>query len=130
MDVIWTVNRGSGAGEQVVAPACLCRGCRSGLRRGPGRGFRQGSVLEHVVGGSEHGGGDGADGLLCAPPGADAQVLGLEVASFGARGRLGALNQRGLQPGCSLFIRVDRRLPALSSFLGRVQPRRSGGLQS
>jgi len=33
------------------------------------------AVLEHVIGGGEHGGGDGANGLFGAAPGTDAQVL-------------------------------------------------------
>jgi hypothetical protein len=44
----------------------------------------EGSIFEHVVSGGEDGSGDGADGLLGPTPGADAEVLGLEVALLGA----------------------------------------------
>ena len=56
----------------------------------------EGAVFEHVVGGGEYRGGNRPDGLFGTAPGADAQVLGLEVTSVGAGGCPGALNQRGL----------------------------------
>ena len=81
----------------------------------------EGAVLEHVVGGGEDRGGEGA------APGAQAMELRLEVAAVFAGGRPGALDQGGLEPGGAprfregrrLRMRLDRRLPALSSFLGQ-----------
>ena len=85
-----------------------------------------GAVFEHVIGGGEDRGGEGADRLFGAAPGAQAMELGLEIAAVFARGRPGALDQGGLEPGGTprlregrlLRMRLDRRLPALSSFLG------------
>jgi hypothetical protein len=51
----------------------------------------EGAVFEHVVGGGEDGSGDGDNGLLWITPGAEAQVSSLEVTSFFARGRPGAV---------------------------------------
>src|SRR6516164_33703 len=62
----------------------------------------QGSVLEHVIGCGEDGGGDGHDRLLWAAPRLDAQELGLEVAILLAHRCPGALHQRGLEPGGAL----------------------------
>lgn len=56
----------------------------------------EGAVFEHMVGGGKHGSGDRSDGFPRAASRADAQVLGLQVASFGARGRPGALDEGGL----------------------------------
>ena len=62
--------------------------------------------------------GDGADRLLRAAPRTHTLELGLKVAAFTSRSRPGALDEGGLQPGGALAHAVDRRLPALSSFLG------------
>jgi hypothetical protein len=79
-----------------------------------------GTVLEHVVGGGQDRGGDGADRPFRPATAAQAMELGLEVAGLLPAGRPGALHQRGLQPGGALGRRrlEERRLPALSSFLG------------
>jgi hypothetical protein len=87
----------------------------------------EGAVLEHVVGGGEDRGGDGADRLFGAAPRAQAMELRLEIAAVFACGRPGALDQGGFEPGGAprlregrlLRMRLDRRLPALSSFLGQ-----------
>ena len=79
----------------------------------------EGAVFEHVAGGGEDGSGDSADGLLGAASGADAQVLSLEVRSLATRGRAGALDECGFEPGAPFFMRLERRLPALSSFRGQ-----------
>src|ERR1035438_2178493 len=63
----------------------------------------EGSVLEHVVHGCEDGSSDGADGLVRAAPGSNAQELGLKVALLGPRSRPGALDEGGLQPRRALF---------------------------
>lgn len=53
----------------------------------------EGSGLEHMVSGSEQGGGGyGSDSFLGAAAAAQAVVLGLEVAVLSARGRPGALH--------------------------------------
>jgi hypothetical protein len=65
-----------------------------------------GAVLEHVVGGGEDGSGDGDNGLLWTTPGAEAQVLSGEVTSLFARGRPGALDKGGLEPGRAFFYAV------------------------
>ena len=52
----------------------------------------EGSRLEHMVSGSEQGGGDGSDSFFGAAAAAQAVVLGLEVAVLGARGRPGELH--------------------------------------
>ena len=79
----------------------------------------EGAIFEHVVSGSEDGSGDSTDGLLGAAAGSNAQVLSVEVSFLGARGRPCALDQSGLEPGAPFFMRVERRFPALSSFLGQ-----------
>src|SRR5215210_271329 len=61
--------------------------------------LEEGAVWEHVVGGGQDGGGDGADRLFRAAAGAQALELGLEVAALLARRRPGALHEGGLQPG-------------------------------
>src|SRR5437899_1626037 len=57
-----------------------------------------GSVLEHVVDGGENGGGDGTDGFLWPAAAAQAQVLSLVIASLFVFGRLGTLDDGGLEP--------------------------------
>lgn len=52
----------------------------------------EGSGFEHMVSGSEQGGGHGSDSFFEAATAAQAVVLGLEVAVLGARGRPGALH--------------------------------------
>ena len=79
----------------------------------------EGAILEHMVGGGEDRGGDGTDRLFGAASGAQARKLCLQIAAVFAGGRPGALDQGGLEPGGALRIRLDRRLPALSSFLGQ-----------
>jgi len=78
MEVIWTANprlwsrltsRSALAFVPVVEVACA-------------EILVEGAIFEHVVGGCEDRSGYSADGLLRAAPGADAQVLGLEVASL------------------------------------------------
>src|SRR5215203_1373303 len=61
-----------------------------------------GAVAQHVVGGSEHRGGYGEDGLLGATPGLDAQELSAQVAGLDAHGCPGCGDQGGLDPGASL----------------------------
>src|SRR3989442_15686626 len=56
-------------------------------------------VFEHVVGGGQHGGGDGEDGLLGASPALDSQELSPEVGVLFPGGRPRGLHERGLQPG-------------------------------
>jgi hypothetical protein len=79
----------------------------------------EGAVFEHVVGGGQDGSGDGDNGLLWTTPAAEAQVLSREVTSLFARGRPGALDKGGLEPGRAFFMRLERRFPALSSLLGQ-----------
>src|SRR3981081_3518807 len=79
----------------------------------------EGSRLEHMVSGSEQGGGYGSDSFFGAVAAAQAVVLGLEVAVLGARGRPGALRQSGLSHGAPFFMRLERRLSALSSLRGQ-----------
>lgn len=75
------------------------------------RSWVEGSILKNVVGGGKDGSSYRADGLLGATSGADAEVLRLEVTFLGARGGPGALDQGGLEPGCTLFHEVG---PALA----------------
>src|SRR5438093_6964606 len=56
------------------------------------------AVLEHVVGGGEHRGGDGDDGFLGATPALEPQELGAEVAGLLAGGGPRGLDEGGLQP--------------------------------
>src|SRR6266542_1204239 len=58
-----------------------------------------GAVLEHVVGGGQHRGGDRDDGLLRAPATFEAEELRAEVAVLLAGGGPRALDEGGLQPG-------------------------------
>jgi hypothetical protein len=60
----------------------------------------EGAVFEHVVGGGEDRGGESADRLFGAAPGAQAMELGLEIAGVFAGGRPGALDQGGLEIRC------------------------------
>src|SRR4029077_20660760 len=62
----------------------------------------RGSILEHVVDGSEDRGGNGCDRLLGTPPRLEPQELGLQVAVLLAHGRPGALHECGLEPGGTL----------------------------
>src|SRR2546422_2926300 len=64
-------------------------------------------VFEHVVGGGQHGGGDGEDGLLGASPALDPQELGSEVGV--------------LFPGCRpRGSRADRKSTRLNSSHGYI----------
>ena len=78
----------------------------------------EGAVLEHVVGGGQDRGGEGADRLFRAVSGGQATELRLEIPAVFAGGRPGALDPVVLSQGAPLRMRLDRRLPALSSFLG------------
>ena len=69
-----------------------------------------GAVAEHVAGGGEDGGGDGAGRLPRAAPGAQALELGAEVAVLLAHGGPGGLDESGLQQGAPYLRRVERRL--------------------
>src|SRR5215211_3096940 len=62
----------------------------------------EGAVAQHVPDGREHGGGDGADGLLGAAALAQPLELRPEIAVLLAAGGPGALHQGGLQPGRAL----------------------------
>src|SRR5262249_21705650 len=57
------------------------------------------AVVEHVVDGREQRGCNRAGRLLCTSAPAKAEELCVEVAAFFARGRLGTLDQQGLEPG-------------------------------
>ena len=80
-----------------------------------------GSVLEHVIDGGEDRGSDCNNCFLDAPSGSDAVELGLEVGAFRTHRAPGALHECGLEPGRAFAMRVDRRLPALSSLRGQMQ---------
>jgi hypothetical protein len=83
----------------------------------------EGAVFEHVVGGGEHGSGNGADGFLGSAPGAE--CAGTEPGdSFLLREAAQAhWISVVFSQGAPFFMRLDRRLPALSSFFGdRVRP--------
>lgn len=58
-----------------------------------------GSVLEHVIYGGEQRGSHRANGLFGSTAGAQAMILRLKVAAFGAGRSPGALDQDRLQPG-------------------------------
>lgn len=58
-----------------------------------------GSVLEHVIDGGEQRGSDRANGFFGSAAGAQAMILRLKVAAFGAGRCPGALDQDRLQPG-------------------------------
>src|SRR6185312_5015680 len=58
----------------------------------------RGAVLQHVVDGSEDGGGDSDDRLPGSSPRPDAQELGVQVGGLGPGGRPGTLNEQGLEP--------------------------------
>src|SRR6058998_2275621 len=60
------------------------------------------AVAEHEIGRSEHGGGNGEDGLLRSTPGLDAKELRTQVAVLLARGRPGGGDQGCFQPGAAL----------------------------
>src|SRR5260221_10346590 len=66
--------------------------------------------LEHVVDGGEDGGGDCDNGLLGTPPGFNAVVQGLQVATFLFDCRPGALHHRGLEPGSALAQAIGSTL--------------------
>jgi hypothetical protein len=72
-----------------------------------------------VIDGREDRCGNRADCFLGATPGAQAIKLSLQVAACLSRGPPGTLDEGRLQPGAPLRMRVERRLPALSSFLGQ-----------
>jgi len=59
----------------------------------------EGAVVEHVVGGSQDGGGHCANGLFWSAAVAQALELGLQVAGLLAAGCPGALHQGGLWAG-------------------------------
>ena len=59
----------------------------------------EGAIFEHMVRCGKHGGGNGADCFRGTTPGAQAQILSLEITVFLAAGRPCALYERGLQPG-------------------------------
>src|SRR3712207_6163544 len=62
----------------------------------------EGAVAQHVPEGGEHGGGDGADGLLGATALPQPLELRPEIAVLLAAGGPGALDEGGLQPGRAL----------------------------
>jgi hypothetical protein len=59
----------------------------------------EGSAFEHVIGGGEDRGSDGADGFFGAATGSQAMELGLQVALLCSDGSPGALDESCLQPG-------------------------------
>jgi len=81
----------------------------------------EGAIAQHVVGGGEDGGCDGADGLLGSTAVAQALELGLQVAGLLACGGPGALDQRRLEPGCSVAQAVGAAL-AGALVVARAQP--------
>src|SRR3982074_3522366 len=77
------------------------------------------TVFEHVPDGGEHGSGDREDGFLGATPTAQTQYLGWQVAVFPPHGAAqAAVTSAVFNHGEPLRVWVERRLPALSSFLG------------
>jgi hypothetical protein len=62
----------------------------------------EGAVAQHVVGGGQDRGGDGADGLLGSAPLAQALELRPEIAVPLVAGGPGALHKDGFQPRCAL----------------------------
>src|SRR5207249_1695593 len=76
-------------------------------------------VFEHVVGGGQHGGGDGEDGLLGASTALDPQELGSEVGVLFPGGRPRGLHESGLQPGITrprpIREALDRKSTRLNS---------------
>jgi hypothetical protein len=72
------------------------------------------SILEHVIDGGQDRCRDGADRLLRAVSGLQAEELGPVVAALRPLGRSGALDERGLQPGGAL---AQSRSLALSGAL-------------
>jgi hypothetical protein len=78
------------------------------------------AVFEHVPYGREHRGGDGEDRFLATATSPQAQELSLQVGVLGTHGGPSGGYQSGLEPGEPLRVRVERRLPALSSFLGHI----------
>jgi hypothetical protein len=81
------------------------------------------ALLEHVVGGGEHGGGVGADGLFCPASGAPAVELRPKVADLPAGGGSGALDQGRLEPGSAFAHTGGAAFPGALVDLG-VEPRR------
>src|SRR6185312_2935272 len=82
----------------------------------------RGAVLQHVVDGSEDGGGDSDDRLPGSSPRPDAQELGVQVGGLGPGGRPGTLNEQGLEPRIAL---AGARRAALAGTL--VAPRAEAG---
>jgi len=72
------------------------------------------TVVEHVVGGGQHGGRHRQHGLLGSPSALDAQERSAEIAVVLAGGRPGGLHEGVLSHGLLERVRLDRRLPALS----------------
>jgi hypothetical protein len=60
------------------------------------------AVAEDVVGGCQHRGGDGEDGLLGASASLNAEELGARVAVLLADGSPGGLDERRFEPGSAL----------------------------
>jgi len=77
-------------------------------------------ILEHVPSGIEHRGGDRQNGFFGAAASFEAEELGLQVAALDADRCPGGCDQGGFEPRAPLRVRVERRLPALSSFLGHI----------
>jgi hypothetical protein len=71
-------------------------------------------ILEHMPSSSEH------RGLFGAAASFEAQELGLQVAPLDADRGPGTVTRAVLSHGAPLRVRVERRLPALSSFLGHI----------
>jgi hypothetical protein len=80
-------------------------------------------IFEHVPSGIEHRGGDRENGFFGATANFEAQELGLQVATLDADRGPGGRDQGGFEPRCPFGVRVERRSPALSSFLGTSSPR-------
>src|SRR3989441_12649516 len=72
------------------------------------------AVFEHVVGGGQHGGGDGEDGLLGASPALDSQELSPEVGVLFRAADHAACTSVVFSQGLLDRVRFERRLPALS----------------
>jgi hypothetical protein len=61
--------------------------------------FTEGSALQHLIGGGEDRGGDGANGLFGAAAGAQAAELRLEVTGVLTRSGCSSLGKGGFEPG-------------------------------
>lgn len=75
------------------------------------------AVAQHVVRGGQHRVGHGEDGFLGSTPAFDPQKLRVQISFFRVAAHA-AVMRVGLSQGALCRVRVDRRLPALSSRRG------------